>query len=79
MGFLDILLLPRVWISAIFCLAGMGLLIKAHVRSRLRLIVLSAIFFFFWYSANIAFGLVCLEHGVAPKPCLCYHQAIFVS
>jgi len=27
MGFLDILLLPRVWISAIFCLAGMGLLI----------------------------------------------------
>jgi len=80
MGFLDILLLPRVWISAIFCLAGMGLLIKAHVRSRLRLIVLSAIFFFFGILPTLPLGWFAWSMGLHPSPvCAITKPFLFLS
>ncbi len=47
MGFFDVLLLPRVWVGAAFCLAGIGLTMKSWVHRNLRTVILGAIFFFF--------------------------------
>jgi len=80
MGFLDILLLPRVWVSTIFCLAGMGLLIKAHVHSRLRLIVLSAVFFFFGILPALPLGWFAWGMGLHPSPvCAITKPFLFLS
>ncbi len=47
MDFFDVLLLPRVWIAAIFCTVGLGLLIKSWLNRKVRLLFLAAVFFFF--------------------------------
>jgi polyferredoxin len=80
MGFLDVLLLPRVWVSAIFCLAGMGLLIKAKVHTRLRLIVLSTVFFFFGILPALPLGRFALGMGLHPSPvCAITKPFLFLS
>jgi polyferredoxin len=80
MGFLDVLLLPRVWVSAIFCLAGMGLLIKAQVHSRLRLIALSTVFFFFGILPALPLGRFALGMGLHPSPvCAITKPFLFLS
>lgn len=79
MGVFEVLLLPRVWIGAVFCLAGIGLLMKSWVHRNLRLVILGAVFFTFRNSSSIAIGTFCMGNGHASKPCLRNYQAFHVS
>ena len=53
-GFFDVLLLPRVWIGALFCLGGLILLMKERLSRNLRLSLLLIVFFVFG-----ALALIC--------------------
>lgn len=66
MGFWDILLLPRVWMGAIFCLIGLGLLMKSRVSRNLRLAAL--LFIFFVFSVVSALPLGDFARGMGPHP-----------
>ena len=68
MGFFDILLLPRVWIAAIFCAVGLGLLMKSWVHRNLRLLVLAAVFFFFGIVPALPLGKFAWGMGLHPSP-----------
>jgi polyferredoxin len=68
MGFLDILLLPRVWVSAIFCLTGLGLLMKSWTLRNLRLIFLGAAFFAFGVLPVLPLGKFASGMGLHPSP-----------
>ncbi len=68
MGVFDVLLLPRVWVSVIFCLTGMGLLMKSWIHRNLRLIILGAIFFFFGILPTLPLGRFATGMGLHPSP-----------
>ncbi|MCP4372042.1 MAG: 4Fe-4S binding protein [Deltaproteobacteria bacterium] len=68
MGFFDVLLLPRVWIAAIFCTVGLGLLIKSWVNRKVRLLFLAAIFFFFGILPALPLGKFAWGMGLHPSP-----------
>jgi polyferredoxin len=68
MGFFDVLLLPRVWIAAIFCTVGLGLLIKSWVNRKVRLLFLAAVFFFFGILPALPLGKFAGGMGLHPSP-----------
>ncbi len=80
MGFFDVLLLPRVWVSAIFCLTGMGLLMKSWLHRNLRLIILGATFFFFGILPVLPLGRFAWGMGLHPSPvCAITKPFLFLS
>jgi polyferredoxin len=66
MGFFDVWLLSRVWVSAVFCLIGLALLVKAWVSHRVRLLLLPVIFFVF--GVLWVFPLGWFSWGLGPHP-----------
>ena len=80
MGFFDVMLLPRVWVSAIFCLTGIGLLMKAWVHRNLRSIILGAVFFFFGILPVLPLGRFAWGMGLHPSPvCAITKPFLFLS
>lgn len=80
MGVFDIILLPRVWASALFCLVGMGLLIKSWVHRNLRLIILGTIFFLFGLLPALPLGRFSWGMGLHPSPvCTITKPFLFLS
>lgn len=80
MSFFDVFLLPRIWVGAIFCLIGMGLLAKSWVHRRLRLIILSIIFFFFGILPALPLGKFAWGMGLHPSPvCAITKPFIFLN
>jgi len=67
-GFFEIWLIPRVWMSAIFALLGLGLLIRSWVRKHLRTVALAAIFFVFAILWALPLGNFARGMGVHPSP-----------
>ncbi len=68
MGFLDVLLLPRVWIAAIFCTIGLGLLMKSWVLRNLRFVFLGVAFFAFGVLPVLPLGSFASGMGLHPSP-----------
>lgn len=68
MGFFDVWLLSRVWVSAIFCLIGLVLLMKMRVSHRLRLLFLPMIFFVFGVLWILPLGWFAWGMGPHPSP-----------
>jgi polyferredoxin len=80
MGVFDVLLLPRVWVSAIFCLTGMGLLMKSWLHRNLRLVILGATFFFFGILPVLPLGRFAWGMGLHPSPvCAITKPFMFLS
>jgi polyferredoxin len=67
-GFLDALLLPRVWIAAIFCTVGLGLLMKSWVVRNLRLVFLAVAFLVFGVLPVLPLGNFASGMGLHPSP-----------
>ncbi len=79
-GFVDVLLLPRIWVGAIFCVAGLVLLMKSRVRSRLRLIFLVVIFFAFGAFFLLPLGAFAQGMGLHPSPvCAITKPFLFIN
>lgn len=79
-NFLDVLLLPRIWVSAIFCLIGFVLLIKSFVTHNLRLISLFVIFFTFAVVSTFPIGNFARGMGMHPSPlCSIVKPFIFIK
>ncbi|MCP5005350.1 MAG: 4Fe-4S binding protein [Planctomycetes bacterium] len=68
MGLFDVILLPSVWVGALFCLVGMGLMMKSWVYRKLRLIILGAVFFLFGILPALPVGRFALGMGLHPSP-----------
>lgn len=68
LGFFEILLFPRVWVSAIFCIIGLVLLIKAKVTRKLRLVFLGLIFFVFAIFSSLPLGEFVYGMALHPSP-----------
>lgn len=68
MEFFEVFLLPRVWVGAVFCLIGMGLMVKSWVHRRLRLIMLGTIFSFFGILPVLPLGRFAWGMGLHPSP-----------
>lgn len=80
MGIFDVLLLPRVWVSAIFCLTGMGLLMRSWLHRNLRLVILGAAFFFFGILPVLPLGRFAWGMGMHPSPvCAITKPFMFLS
>ncbi len=67
-GITDILMLPRVWVGAVFCLAGMALLVKSRVSATLRLVSLIVIFLAFGAFFLLPLGSFARGMGLHPSP-----------
>jgi polyferredoxin len=67
-GFFDVWLVPRVWMSAIFALLGLVLMIQSWVRRHLRTIALAVIFFVFAILWALPLGNFARGMGVHPSP-----------
>jgi len=67
-GFLEIWLLPRVWVGAIFCLIGLVLLMRSSVTRNLRLVMLVVIFFVFGVVSILPLGQFARGMSVHPSP-----------
>jgi len=65
-GLTDVLLLPRVWVAALFCLIGLALLTRGAVTERLRLVFLPVVFFTF--GALWLLPLGGFSKGMGPHP-----------
>lgn len=68
MGFFDILLLPRVWVGALFCIAGAIILMRARGNRRLRMAFLPLIFFAFAVVTALPLGQFARGMGLHPSP-----------
>ena len=80
MGVFDVLLLPRVWIGAVFCLSGIGLLMKSWVHRNLRLVILGVIFFTFGILPALPLGRFAWGMGMHPSPvCAITKPFLFLS
>jgi polyferredoxin len=80
MGFFDVLLLPRVWLGAVFCLTGIGFMIKSWVHRNLRIVILGAIFFFFGVLPALPLGWFAWGMGLHPSPvCAITKPFLFLS
>ncbi|KPJ59294.1 MAG: hypothetical protein AMJ46_11655 [Latescibacteria bacterium DG_63] len=67
-GFFDVLMLPRIWVGAVFCALGLALLAKSWVSLRLRLVFLLAIFFVFSLVSALPLGRFATGMGLHPSP-----------
>ncbi len=67
-GFFDILLLPRVWMSALFCILGLLLLMNSKLSRNLRLAMLPVVFFVFAVLWVFPLGRFALGMGPHPSP-----------
>ncbi len=80
MGFFDVILLPRVWVGALFCLAGMGLMMKAWVHRKLRLVILGVVFSLFGILPALPLGNFVPGMGLHPSPvCAVTKPFLFLS
>jgi polyferredoxin len=80
MGFFDILMLPRVWVGALFCLAGAAVLMKARGKRALRLGFLPLIFFAFAVLTVLPLGQFARGMGLHPSPmCTITKPFLFVN
>ena len=61
-------LLPRVWIGAIFCLAGLWIFMKSNLTRNLRFIFLFIIFFVFAIFPALPLGKLNYGMGIHPSP-----------
>jgi polyferredoxin len=68
LGFFDILLLPKVWVGALFCLAGAVLLMKAKATRGVRVAFLPVIFFAFGVLTVLPLGQFARGMGLHPSP-----------
>ncbi len=68
MGVLDILALPKVWISAIFCAVGLVLLLKSRATRTIRLVWLGVVFVAFGVLGALPLGAVSRGMGLHPSP-----------
>ncbi|MBC8553098.1 MAG: 4Fe-4S binding protein [Candidatus Brocadiales bacterium] len=79
-GFFDVMLLPRVWVGALFCLIGMGLMMKSWVHRNLRSIILGAVFFMFGILPALPLGRFTWGMGMHPSPvCAITKPFLFLS
>lgn len=67
-GLFEIWLIPRVWMSAIFALLGLVLMIRSWVRKHLRTVALAVIFFVFAILWVLPLGNFARGMGVHPSP-----------
>ncbi len=80
MGFFEVIFLPRVWIGAMSCLVGMGLLMKSWVHRSLRSIILGTVFFLFGILPALPLGRFTSRMGLHPSPvCAITKPFIFLS
>jgi polyferredoxin len=80
MSFTDVLLLPRVWVGALFCAAGLLLLVRSGVTHRLRLVFLSLAFFVFGVSFLLPLGKFSEGMGIHPSPiCIVAKPFLFLN
>jgi polyferredoxin len=80
MGFFDILMLPRVWVGALFCLAGAVILMKARGNRALRVGFLPLIFFVFGVLTVLPLGQFARGMGLHPSPmCSITKPFLFVN
>ena len=80
MSFTDVMLLPRVWMSGIFSLAGLLLLLKSRVTRNVRLVFLSLAFFVFGVSFLLPLGKFSEGMGVHPSPiCIVAKPFLFLN
>jgi polyferredoxin len=80
LGFFDVLLRPRVWVGALFCVAGLLLLMKAKVTRQLRVAMLGLAFFAFAVLAALPLGEFAKGMGLHPSPvCTITKPFLFVN
>ncbi len=80
MSFWDVMLLPRVWVSAIFSVVGLLLLARSRVTPNLRLVFLSLAFFVFGVSFLLPLGRFSQGMGVHPSPiCIVAKPFLFLN
>lgn len=77
LGFFDVWMRPRVWISAIFCLFGLGLLMKSWVTQKVRLLSLVVISFSFGILFVLPLGSFAQGMSIHPSP-LCVIEKPFL-
>jgi polyferredoxin len=68
MGLFDFLMLPRIWVSAVFCLIGLGLLMRSWSNRKVRLIAIVIIFFVFGILSTLPLGDFARGLGLHPSP-----------
>jgi polyferredoxin len=68
MGFWDILMLPRVWVGALFCLAGAAVLNRVRSVRTVRNLALPVIFFTFGVLTLLPLGTFARGMGLHPSP-----------
>lgn len=79
-GFVDILLLPRVYLGAAFCILALVLLMKGWVSSNVRLLALPIIFFAFAVLWMLPLGQFAKGMGPHPSPlCTVTKPFLFVK
>lgn len=72
--------LHRVWIGAIFCLAGGIILWKARLTKNIRLVILSIVFFVFAILPALPLGSISRGLGLHPSPmCIVTKPFLFLS
>jgi polyferredoxin len=65
---IDVILLPKVWVGAIFCAIGAALLIAAKAKRTVRLLWLGLAFFAFGVLGALPLGSVSRGMGLHPSP-----------
>jgi polyferredoxin len=79
-GFWDILVLPRVWVGALFCLLGIVLLVKAKATRTVRNLLLPVIFLTFGVLAALPLGSFARGMGLHPSPvCTVTKPFLFIN
>ena len=79
-GFLEIWKLPRIWVSALFCLAGLLLLARFWVTHRVRLIALVIIAFTFGVLYILPLGSFARGMSMHPSPfCIIEKPFLFME
>lgn len=68
MSFWDVLLLPKMWVGAIFCAVGLALLMTARVGRKVRLLWLGLAFFAFGVLGALPLGGLSRGMGLHPSP-----------
>ncbi|MFC1586102.1 4Fe-4S binding protein [Fibrobacterota bacterium] len=66
MGVLDVIMLPRIWVGALFCLAGLLLLKFVKIKQSLR--VMSQVIIFIVFGMPAVFPLVDFARGMGMHP-----------
>lgn len=67
-GVIDIILLPKVWIGAIFCAVGLALLVTSKAKRAMRLTWLALAFFAFGVLGALPLGSLARGMGLHPSP-----------